>query len=417
MKSRFIMRTQSISTHEILHCANPRGHDCPHSQSMVAEVSTDISMGRFQQNNTASSCCPAASPCRVSRWSWGIRWTAFLVVVLFGSDALRAQSVEPVSLSATRAKQGEIFRWITLPGTLRPNQQVRLLPRVPGYVLSMAVDRGDRVTRGTELAVIEVPELVADLARLKAEVQVAESEFRRFSEARERAPDLVTPLSVDVAQGNLKVAQANLERSEILIQYSRLLAPFDGIVTERFVDVGAYVAPPNSGSPQTDGALLTLVDSQVIRVHVAVPEADASRVAVGIPATVHVNMPDFEPAQGVVNRHSHALDQQSRTLWTEVDIPNPEGRLRPGMYATVRLGVDKREKAWLLPKEAVRREGRIGSVLVAKSGTAQKQRVVTGWDDGVSIEILEGIDPDDLVLLPGNRVLPDGTPVKIQELP
>src|SRR2546423_1514167 len=147
----------------------------------------------------------------------------------------------PVEVTVIRASRGEITRKITLPAEIKANQSATLYAKVSGYLKTISVDKGDMVKEGALLAEIEVPELLADRAKYKAEVELAELDYRRLAEAQKKAPDLVVPLSVDSAKSKREVAKANLERAEILLQFTKISAPFFGIITRRFVDAGAFI--------------------------------------------------------------------------------------------------------------------------------------------------------------------------------
>ncbi|HXJ75274.1 MAG TPA: efflux RND transporter periplasmic adaptor subunit, partial [Candidatus Dormibacteraeota bacterium] len=200
----------------------------------------------------------------------------FLAPSLCGFALLAASAVDPpkpLEVKVTRPTRGEIIRYVTLPGTIRANQQATLYAKVPGYLKSIAVDKGDKVRAGQALGEIEVPELVAEraryraeLARAQAEVRVAELESARLGKARTQSPDLIVPQAVDAAEGRLAMAQAgiesakaNLERTEMLLAFSRLTAPFSGVVTMRHVDPGAFIPAATGGSPAS-AAVLTLMD-------------------------------------------------------------------------------------------------------------------------------------------------------------
>lgn len=219
-----------------------------------------------------------------------------------------ALGVDPVRVTTTRPATGEITRYVALPGTLRANQQVTVQARVAGFVRSITVDRGDRVSAGQTLAEIEVPELLAEKARQLAEVKVAEAEARRLETARQRSPDLVTAQSLDTATGRLEVARADLEKTSTLLRYANLTAPFSGTVTGRFVDPGAFV-PAGAGGGAS--AVVTLVDTTVIRALVGVPETDAVRIRPGQPVRVSVEG-SGPPLAATVSRHAGALDEDTR---------------------------------------------------------------------------------------------------------
>ncbi|MFM7102071.1 MAG: efflux RND transporter periplasmic adaptor subunit, partial [Verrucomicrobiota bacterium] len=172
--------------------------------------------------------------------------------------AAAARAADPVQVRVAPASRGELIRFVTLPGTLRANQQVTLHSRVAGHLKSISFDRGDRVKAGQLLAAVEVPELSADRARYEAEVKVADLEVRRLTAARGKSPDLVTPQAVDDAQGRLEVARAQLGRANSLLEFAQISAPFAGVITARFVDPGAFL-PTATGGPAS--AVVTLADT------------------------------------------------------------------------------------------------------------------------------------------------------------
>jgi membrane fusion protein (multidrug efflux system) len=321
----------------------------------------------------------------------------------------------PVEVRVTRPTRGEIYRFVTLPGSVRANREVTLYAKIPGYLKSIAVDKGDVVKAGQALGEIEVPELLAERAKLQTEVRVAEIEAKRVTAARSRAPDLVTPQTVEEAQGGLEVAQARLVHAETLLQYSRLLAPFDGVVTMRYVDGGAFVpAATASSSPQT-AAIVTLMDFTTVRVQVPVPETEASRVRPGQPVRVTVEGIPGRIFEGSVSRHGFALDESTRSLSVEADLPNPDLELRPGMYATVRVGVEKHADAMLLPVEALVTDKANAFVFVAESGIARKTPIKAGFNDGARVEVSSGLKGSETVILVGNQNLADGAPISPKE--
>src|SRR5882672_2804923 len=202
--------------------------------------------------------------------------------------AVAADAPKPVEVKTTRPSRGEIIRYVTLPGTIKANQQATLYAKVAGYLKSLSVDRGDRVQAGQPLGEIEVPELLADLARFKAEVVVAETDYQRTSNAQSKSPDLVTPRSVDEARGRLDIARASLERTETLLRYAKVTAPFSGIVTARYVDPGAFIPSATSGSAAQTAAIVMIADFNIARAQVALPEVEAALAQVGQPLKLSV---------------------------------------------------------------------------------------------------------------------------------
>src|SRR6266581_6082698 len=167
-----------------------------------------------------------------------------------------AKTEPPLEVKTVHPKRGSITRNVTLPGEVKAYQQATLYAKVAGYLKTSSVDKGDFVKEGALLAEIEVPELLADVTKYKAEVEVAELDYQRLSESKKKAPDLVVPQTVDEAKGKLDIAKANLERTETLINYAKIIAPFSGVVTRRMVDPGAFIPAATSGSAAQNAALL-----------------------------------------------------------------------------------------------------------------------------------------------------------------
>ncbi len=326
-----------------------------------------------------------------------------------------AEAPKPVDVKTTHPARGEIIRFVTLPGAIKANQQATLYAKVAGYLKSLAVDKGDRVQAGQALGEIEVPELLADLARFKAEVAVAETDFQRTRNAQSKSPDLVTPRSVDEAKGRFDIARANLERTETLLRYANVTAPFSGIVTARYVDPGAFIPSATSGSAAQTAAIVTLADFNIVRAQVALPEIEAALAQVGQPVKLSVEGLAGRTFAGKISRLSYALDDATRTMLVEADLPNADLALRPGMYATVKVGVERHTDALLIPVEALVVEKVKTFVFTLVEGKAKKVLVKVGFDDGKSVEILDGLSGDEQVILTGKLTLIDGQSVKLTE--
>lgn len=322
----------------------------------------------------------------------------------------------PITVQTTLPKRGEIARTVTLP-TFRilAEQEATLYAKVSGYLKTLTVDKGDTVTNGQMLAEIEVPELLADLAQYQAEAGVARTNYERLAEARTKAPDLVVPQTVDDLRGQWEVAQAKLQRTETLLQYARLAAPFSGVITARFVDPGAFIPAATAGSTPQSAALVTVMDYSRVRVQVFVPEVEVPLIHNGVPAQVTVEELPGKAFKGSVTRFAHALDQATKTMLTEIELPNPSGELRPGMYASVQLEVERKQDALLLPVPALVVEKAGTSVFTIVDGKAKKTPVHTGFNDGVNVEILEGVKPNQPVILVGKQTINDGQSVNPTE--
>jgi membrane fusion protein (multidrug efflux system) len=324
-------------------------------------------------------------------------------------------AADPVSVQVAQPARGNVIRYVTLPGSLKANQQATLYAKVPGYLKSLTVDKGDKVSAGQALGEIEVPELEADLARCRAELSVAEIELRRVSQAQAQAPDLVVPQTVDDARGKVEIARANLERLETLLRYAHMTAPFDGVVTARFVDPGAFIPAATSGSAASSAAVVTLMDFNTVRVQVPVPELEAALVKVGQPVNFTVDVLKGQSFAARVSRLSYAIDRASQTMLVEADVPNLDLALRPGMFVTARVGVEEHTDVLTVPVGALLVEKAITSVFVAESGRAKKVAVKVGFNDGAKVEIVSGLTGGESVILLGKAPLTDGAAIMVME--
>ncbi|MBI5772845.1 MAG: efflux RND transporter periplasmic adaptor subunit [Verrucomicrobia bacterium] len=376
--------------------------------------------------------------------------------LLFGIATL-SSAAAPLDVKVARPARGEIIRYVTLPGSLRANQQATLYAKVPGYLKSIAVDRGDKVKAGQLLAEIEVPELLADFsksrsvvarveaelarakavqARAKAEAEVAALDFQRLGKAKKTSPDLVVAQQVDEARARSEVAKAaqnqakaetdlaaaslaeamaGVERIEILLNFAKVTAPFAGVVTARHVDVGAFIPAATGGSAAQTAALVTMMDFSTVRAQVAVPELESPLVREGQPVKVAVEGLPGKNFEGKVSRHSFALDDASKTMLVEADLPNPQLELRPGMYATVKVGVEKHTDALLIPAEALVMEKVNAFAFIAAGGKAKKTAIKIGFNDGAKVEVLGGLTGGEAVILVGKLALADGAAVNATE--
>lgn len=378
-----------------------------------------------------------------------------IAAVLLFCTALHAAT--PPELKFTTPQRGDINRYVTLPGTIKANQQATLYAKVPGYLKSIKVDIGDVVKAGQLLAEIEVPELSADLVRAKAAIARAEAEKLkaasgtvkarvemgtsksdndRVAKARKSSPDLITPQVLDdakarnesakasfaeaqagetLAGARLAEAQAELKRIEALLAFAQVQAPFAGTITERFVDAGAFIPAATSGASARNAAILTLMDFDTVRASVGVPELEASLVQNGQPVKVTVQGVANRIFSGTITRHSFALDDATRMLHLEADLPNSQKELRPGMYATIRVGVEKHTNALLIPVGALLMEKANASVFQYVDGKAKKTPVKIGFNDGTNVEIASGLSGGERVLIFGKTAPADGQPVNATE--
>lgn len=327
----------------------------------------------------------------------------------------KAAPLPPIAVRLVAVKKGDATRSILLPANVLAYQQATLYAKVTGYVKTVNVDKGDPVQAGALLADIEVPELIADRAKYQAELEVADLDYKRSSDAQKKAPDLVVPLTVDTAKSKFDVAKANLDRTDTLLSFAKITAPFSGIITRRFVDPGAFIPAAASGSTPQSAALFTLMDFTKVRIQASVPEMEVPFIKAGLPAKVMVEELPASKFEGTIKRFSHALDEATKTMLAEIELPNPDGVLRPGMYANVRITVERKPDALVLPVDAVLFEKTRTSVFAVADGKAKRITVKTGFNDDGWVEILNGVKIGDSVIQIGKQTIADSQPVTVTE--
>jgi RND family efflux transporter MFP subunit len=323
---------------------------------------------------------------------------------------------------------------VTLPGTTGAFAAANIYARATGYIAKRNVDIGDRVKAGDLLAQLAVPELddqisqnEATLDQLKSALDQAEASRKLAESTWARDEPLVkkgwfTPQQGDVDVRNLKAqeaavaaAQHNVTAQERLLEqlrqnrdYASVVAPFDGVVTQRNVDVGNLV----QGNSTSGTFMFEIMQQDVIRVWVYVPQDSAFGVAPGIDAVVRVpELPDHE-FPGTVTRIADALQSGTRTLLTEVDLHNPDGALSAGIYCTVELKIPRRTPSLSVPADALIFNRNGTQVAVVNNGKAEIRKVRVTRDLGTRVEVNSGIKAGDQVILNPPINLLDGSKVQ-----
>lgn len=237
----------------------------------------------------------------------------------------------------------------------------------------------------------------------RANVQAAEAQLN-LAEAQ----IVTTESQVRVSQAQLEQYRAALQLAEMNLANTRLLAPFSGYVAQRNLDPGAAVSAQSAGTNTASVGILTVQDIQTVKVQIEVPERDIARVKIGSSVRLAVDPYEGETFKGAVGRIVHNLDPRSRTMGVEVDIPNPTGRLKPGMFARVDLLVETRQGALSIPVEAVRLGESKPSVMVVRNGIVDAAPIELGAADARGVEVLKGLADADQVILQGkDLVKPD----------
>lgn len=349
-------------------------------------------------------------------------------VLLFAALVpLGAQTVDLVPVVSR-----PVFRAVDLPAEILPYLTVSLHARVPGYVECVLVDRGSVVKQGDLLAELSAPELEAQIAEAESKAQGAESEklqaeaqlaatqstYDRLRKAAE-TPGAVAGNEVVQLQKQVEAAEALVRARNQASQaaaaavrshkdmeaYLKIAAPFDGVVTDRFVHPGALVGPG------ADPVLLVIQQISHLRLVVPVPEEDVGGTVRGASIAFHVPAYPDRAYTGAVARIAHALDPKTRTMPVELDVLNRDGSLAPGMYPNVKWPVRREHPALFVPKAGVVTTTERTFVIRARNGRAEWVDVKKGAADGDLIEVRGALAAGDKVVRRGTDELRDGTPI------
>jgi RND family efflux transporter MFP subunit len=355
--------------------------------------------------------------------------------------------------AVVQVRRTPLSNTLSIAGEFLPYQEVELHAKVAGYIRNINVDIGDRVHTGQVLAVLEIPELVAQLQAASAgvrhsreeithaqnEVSRAEADYEalhaaatRLRQASEARPGLIAEQELDDATAKdrsaeaqvdaakselaasrqqLEVSQADQQHYAALSEFSRITAPFDGVVTWRYADTGSLIQAGTSNVSSMPVVKLSQVN--VLRLRIPVPESLAASVHDGEPADIRVKATD-EHFSGKVIRSTDSLDRSTRTMQVEVDVPNRDYKLTPGMYADVSLRIQNDPNALTLPLQAINRGADKSTVLLVNSQDHVEEREIhTGIEGSDRIQILSGLNEGDRVIVgnlgayrPGQHVDP-----------
>jgi RND family efflux transporter MFP subunit len=349
----------------------------------------------------------------------------------------RRDFVPSVRTAAIRAS--DAFRSATWPGTTEAFEQANLYARASGYIAKRTVDIGSRVKAGDLLVEVAAPEIDHQIAQaegtltqLRASLQQAQANRDLAQVTWDRDGKLVQQGWTTAQQGDtdrltlkardaaVAVASANITAQEAQLRvlnqqktYLSVIAPFDGVITQRNIDVGSLV--------QADAAsgtfLFQLMHSDVMRVQLYVPQDDALGVTPGTQAVVRVPEMPGRDFPGMVTRIADALQPGSRTLLTEIDVPNPDHALSPGLYCLVELKIPRKSPSLIVPSEAIifNREGL--SVAVIEDGVARIRKINLVRDLGTSVEVNAGVKNGDQVILSPQVDMTDGRKVTARAPP
>ncbi|MGA2659249.1 MAG: efflux RND transporter periplasmic adaptor subunit [Verrucomicrobiota bacterium] len=345
-------------------------------------------------------------------------------------------TVLPPTVAVCPVVREDLFNQLTIPAFFRPYQEVELHAKVSGYVSEINVDFGDHVKAGQVLATLEVPELQDQLRNAVAVEQKAEADYRaahlnytRLSAVQKERPDVVAQNDVDTAQAKdgmaeaaINAAKADVGRYNTLVSYTKITAPFDGVVTHRYVDQGALIQSGTTSETQSL-PVVRVSDNYHLRLDLW-PSVDYVKdIHLEDTLEVQVQSLGMKSFEGKIKRFSDRVDAATREMRTEIEVPNPTLEIVPGMYAYVVLKLQKRPQALSIPAQAVSGEEKPTVYLVNANHEIEERAVTLGLGTPDRYEVTSGLREGDLVLVgprtqvqPGQKVTPKLTePLSMKE--
>ena len=353
------------------------------------------------------------------------------------------------TVAAVKIGRGDLAQVLTVAAEFKPFQEIEVHAKVAGFLKSISVDVGDRVRAGQLLAVLEIPELQNDLKQDEAiikragdEIGRAQADLQRTESAHEIAhlgstrlaavmktrPNLVAQQDIDEAaardrvaeaqvataraalasaQGQLEIAKASHDKTQTLFDYARITAPFDGVITHRYADTGAMIQAGTSSQTQAM-PIVQLSQNNRLRLVIPVPESAVSRIHLGTPVDV-TDQSLHKTVSGTVARFADILDTETRTMHVEVDVPNANLELVPGMYADASIVLDQVKGVIVAPVQAVDRTETGSRVLVVgRDGTLDERTVTVGLETDNRVEIKAGLRDGDVVVVGSRAQLKPG---------
>ena len=363
---------------------------------------------------------PTKRPAGRKTWPWVLcvlLLAGAAVYFLFfkpGENKPQQANNETVTVGAAKVVRQDMYNEVPIPAEFRPYVQSQLHAIVTGYVETMLVDFGDKVKKGQVLATLNVPELQDQLNNAKANQQQAEADYNnehllytRLEQVNKEHPKLVAQQDLDTARSKdanaaaaVNAAKAKVGELQTRVTYTSITAPFDGVVTQRSVDPGALVQSGTSSDRAPE--LLQISDNYHLRLDFPVSVDFVQDVHVGVPVNVKVDSLHGKLFTGKITRFQNEVNDQTRTMNTEIEIDNPDLEIVPGMYAVVLFQYAKRPNALAIPTEAVSDPKNPSVYLIGSDHKIVARPVKLGVEMPDRFQVTDGLQEDDVVMI-GNR--------------
>jgi membrane fusion protein (multidrug efflux system) len=299
--------------------------------------------------------------------------------------------------------RGDIYAVYSATGSLEAERDAQVVSKVEGQIVEILVEEGDRVSAGDVLARLDGDQLRLELARNRAELEKLEAEYARNQALHDRG--LVTREAYDTISFDVRARRAEAELAELRLSYTEIRAPIDGVISERQVKVGNTIT---ANTPT-----FRITDLEPLIAELFVPEREFNKLAPGQPAQVRVDALGARGFTGSIARISPVIDPATATFKVTVEATDPAGRLKPGMFARIDIVYDVHRAALQVPRDAIVEGVDDEAVFVIDGESVQRRPVATGLTNGARIEILDGVEDGEQVVVVGKSGLRDGGRVTV----
>jgi RND family efflux transporter MFP subunit len=342
-----------------------------------------------------------------------------------GNAHVSSESTGPVTVAVAKVEREDLFKEKPLPAEFRPFAEVELHAKVSGYVDKMNVDFGDKVKAGQLLATLEIPELHDELSNARAIEQRTHADYTnahliydRMQQVNKEHPNLVAQQDLDTARAKedtavaaIASAKADVSKYETLVNYTQITAPFDGVITKRYVDPGALIQAATGSSTQAM-PLFRISDNYQLRLDFYVTQEDVKAVHVGDPVKIRLDSLGGKTLTAKITRFTSRVEETTRLMETEIEVPNPDLELVPGMYVSVMFKVDEHLHTLAIPPEALSGEKNPTVYVVNANHEIESRPVTLGLETPERYEITSGLQEGELVMLGGRSMVHPGQKVE-----
>ena len=340
------------------------------------------------------------------------------------------QAETTVSVSTIPVRLQTMNNTLNLLGNVNGNQEVRVFSKIPDRITELAVDMGDPVSNGSLIAVVENSKIQSQVNQVKANLEQARAQLANLETEYKRMQQLYkqnavsqqqydgTKTQMDATRAQVKALEEGLKQAKSQLEDSYIRSPINGVIGQRFLSVGDMAVGQMP--------VVTVVQMDTIKIMVNVIEKYASNLRIGLPAKITIASLQDTSFDGKITKVSPVIDPQSRMILTEIKVPNPERKLKPGMFADVQIILESHPDAMVVPQYAILQKTELtitstgnqeiirqDHIFVVKNDTAYYRAIQTGFQEGNITEVVSGLNRDDKVVILGQNNLEDSTKVRV----